>query len=432
VGMKLALLPKQTRADVVVAQIVFHFGTEKDFTGHEEAASLVGPLLMRGSKRHNYQQLREELDRLKAVVTVGSGDGDAYVSIRAKRETFLDALALVREILREPAFPADQLEIMRKEGLAGLEESRSDPRAQARIALDRRAYPYPKTDIRYTPTTDEGIARMKAVTLDEVKAVYGLWGLSRSEMTVVGAFDPEVVVAAVDKGLGDWKSPRPYERIAYPYKAVPGSAETVDTPDKENAVLLAALPLELRDDDPDYPALRMAAYVLGSGNPSRLFDRLREKEGWSYGVAAAISADSQDRRGQLDVFAIVAPQNSAKALAAILEELDRLVDKGVTADELARAKTAYRSQFTNGLANDDAVVSLLNRDLHLDRTLAFQQKIVDAVDALTPADLAAALARRSVKGSALVRVTAGDMKKAASQKRDGDPSSGPRPTATPQ
>src|SRR3990172_1928248 len=151
-GMKLALLPKKTRGGVVEGQIVLHFGTEEDLKGRTTAAAGVAQMLMRGTRRHTYQQIRDEMDRLKAQVRISPGEhGAAVVRLTTKRDTLSDVLALVAEILREPSFPQDQMEIVRKETLAELEQQLQDPTAQAFTTLVRKVNPWPKDDVRYVP-----------------------------------------------------------------------------------------------------------------------------------------------------------------------------------------------------------------------------------------------------------------------------------------
>src|SRR5262249_61952820 len=88
--------------------------------------------------------------------------------------------------------------------------------------------------------------------------------------------------------------------------------KSIETPDKANAVLVAGLNLSIRDDDPDYPALTLGNYMLGGGINSRLFRRIRQKEGLSYGVGSQFNASSRDKSGSFMGFAIYAPQNVRK------------------------------------------------------------------------------------------------------------------------
>src|SRR5205085_10880341 len=98
----------------------------------------------------------------------------------------------------------------------------------------------------------------------------------------------------------------------------------------------------MRDTDPDYPALSLGNYVLGSsGFTSRLMDRLRQKEGWSYGAGSQVRIGSQDKVGLFFAYAICNPDVIDKVDAGAIEEIDRILKGGVTEEELASARKGY-------------------------------------------------------------------------------------------
>ena len=72
-GMKLSLLPKQTRGNTVSATIRLHFGTLARLNGQDATGTIAMQLLMRGTQKKNRQQIQDEFDRLKARVSVGGG-----------------------------------------------------------------------------------------------------------------------------------------------------------------------------------------------------------------------------------------------------------------------------------------------------------------------------------------------------------------------
>jgi len=229
---------------------------------------------------------------------------------------------------------------------------------------------------------------------------------------VVGDFDAAVIGDLTEKLWGGWTSPRPFERIARKYVETPPGQEWLDTPDKEMAFLLMGYGLPLRDDDSDYAALQIVDYVVGgSGFASRLLKRLREKEGFSYSAFSAVQADPFDPTGVFFAGAISAPQNADKALVAALEELDKLLGEGIPADEVERAKSGYLKDYTRTLSNDGFVVGQLQESLYVDRPLDFYIKRNEAIAALTPEQVNAA-ARKYLHPAALLKVTAGDKKKA--------------------
>src|SRR5262249_2414384 len=155
--------------------------------------------------------------------------------------------------------------------------------------MQRKLSPYAKEDVRYVPTIEEDIARVKAVTRDQVVKLYAeQLGAQDGALAVIGDFDPESTIKQVQELLDDCKARVPYKRIGRPaHPDLKGERKEILTPDKANAIFLAAHGFALRDDDPDYPALRVASYLFGEGSlSSRLANQVRGKKGLSYGVGS--------------------------------------------------------------------------------------------------------------------------------------------------
>src|SRR3546814_16978161 len=118
------------------------------------------------------------------------------------------------------------------------------------------------------------------------------------------------------------------------------SSDLINTPDKANAFYLAKLPLKLQDTDPDYTALYLANYLLGSSETSRLWSRVRVQDGLSYDVRSHMDASSYEPSGDWTIYAIHAPQNSKRLQAAVDEELKRVLKDGFTEEEVREGATA--------------------------------------------------------------------------------------------
>ena len=168
--------------------------------------------------------------------------------------------------------------------------------------------------------------------------------------------------------------------------------------------------LPVRDDDPAYAALTMLNYMLGGSPTSRLFDRLRQKEGLSYGAGSRIFAHPIDVSGHFLAWAICAPQNMDKSLAAMQEEIRKLVKDGIGEKELDEAKKSYAKNWDSRMADDEFVSSELAQGLFLERTFTFWRDLNDKIQKLTPADINAA-AQKFIKPDGLVMVRAGDLAK---------------------
>jgi zinc protease len=287
---------------------------------------------------------------------------------------------------------------------------KTEPAMLAPRLLQRTLNPYSKDDVRYVPTVDESIERLNGASYDQVVQLYREFlGSQAGELTIVGDFDPKVCLPILKGTLAGWKATKPYARITSPItKEVAAAQNVINTPDKANATFNAGLLFPLRDDDPDYPALVMGNYILGSGTlSSRLGTRVRQKEGLSYGITSSLGVSSQDKRASFGISAIVAPQNLARLQVCALEEVERLLLDGVTTDELNKAREGYLQSMKVGRSSDGGLAGSLGSLRHLDRTMLWEADFEKKIAALTPEQVNAAL-KRHIDPKKLVIVSAGD------------------------
>jgi zinc protease len=184
--------------------------------------------------------------------------------------------------------------------------------------------------------------------------------------------------------------------------------KALNTPDKENGFYTARLNLDLNVEDPDYPALMLADYIFGGGGlKSRLMDRIRQKDGLSYGGGSQLGAGDLDRAGSFSISAIAAPQNLAKVEAAVREELARAVKDGFTAAELAGARSGLMQQRVQARAEDGTLAAGWTSYLYRGRTYEWSAAFEAKLKAVTLAQLNAAF-RKAIDPARLSVVTAGD------------------------
>ncbi len=412
-GMKMSLLSRKTRGGTVVASLTIRYGDEKSLFGKAATAGITGGMLMRGSKNHTRQQIQDEMDRLKAHISVSGSATSASASIETVEANLPGALRLAAEILREPAFPDSEFETVRQQRIAAAEASRSDPQALAVTEFQHRMNPYPRGDLRYVPTADEQIEDLKKVTLDDVKKFHkDYYGASAGEIAVSGQFNAPEISKLATELFGNWKSPAGYTRITSMYRKIDPTDKKIETPDKQNSFFIAGETVKITDEDPDYPAVVMANYMFGaSGLGTRLSRRIRDKEGLSYGVGSQLGAPTKDDGGNFLAYAISAPQNAPKVEASFRDELAKTLKEGFTADEVAAAKKAWLQERGMSRTEDGSLVGLFSARQRFDRTLKFDESLETKVAALTPEQITAAF-RKYVDPSALIFVKAGDFKKA--------------------
>jgi len=421
-SLKTAFLEHKSRGGRVSGVISLHFGQVQSLQNMGEVGRFTAGMLMRGTRKHTRQQLQDELTRLKATMNVGGGASGVRVSLETTRENLPAVIGLAAEVLREPAFPEDQLDELKRQRLAGIESARTEPQPLATQAESRYLSPYPKGDFRYAPTFDESEAAVKSVTLQDLQQFHRrFYGASNGEVAFVGSFDAAAVTKVLQDDFAAWKSPSPYTRAEAMYKPVSGKSETIETPDKANAVFLSGGNLNLRDDDPSYPALEIGNAILGGGFlNSRLATRIRQKEGVSYTVGSDVNADPLDPVGSFYVFAICAPQNIGKVETGVQQEIDRALKSGFTADEIKEAKSGILQSRIVARSTDGDLANSLASHLYVGRDFNWDAKFEQGVTNATPDAIDAAM-RRYVDPKTLFTVKAGDFSKPADGKETKPP-----------
>jgi zinc protease len=265
-GVKLALLPKKTHGQSVHFRVTLHYGNAENLKGFNEAAGFLPELMTRGTRRLSRQQVQDMLDKNFARIGPGGGRGRGMrrgggggpslgsitFPIETKRENLVAVLEIFRQILREPTLPPGEFEVLKNERIARLEQGRSQPFVIAINRMQRVLSNYPRDDVRYVPTIDEQLERLKKTTQDQVAALYHDYlGADHGELVVIGDFEPSEILPVLARMFDGWKAPKPYTRIEHPYHSdITPRRETILTPDKENAVYLAGLSLPIGDEIP--------------------------------------------------------------------------------------------------------------------------------------------------------------------------------------
>ena len=434
-GMNLVLLPKKTRGEAVQVSVTLHLGDEQSLRNTAAVGEMTADLLERGTNGRTRQQIQDETDRLKARIEVGGGATEVTASIEATKETLPDALRLLADILRNPSFPEAELAQLKQEQLLELEAQKTEPFAKAFTAMQRHVNPYPPEDVRYVATPEEAIARVQAVTIEQVKQFHrDFYGASAAQMAIVGDIDPGAVRSLAEQLFGTWKSVKPFARLVPVWRDIPPIHERIETPDKENAVFSAGLKIPMRDDDPEYPALMLGNYMTGGGGlSSRLANRIRQKEGLSYGVGSMFFASAFEKDAYFGGRAIYAPQNVDRLERAFNEEIAAVVAKGFTPQEVDEAKSGWIQRQTVSRSTDRELVRNLAQREYQKRTLAWDADLERKVAELTPEQINAAV-RKYIDPSKINIVEAGDFANAgkpdAAPGKTGSEPGGNAPPAT--
>ena len=410
-GMKVVLLPKKTRGETVNFSLRLHYGDVTTVAGKAGPGQLTGGMLMRGTTQRSQQDLQDTLARLKSSLSMQGDETSASASGQTVRANLAPTLDLLAEVLRTPAFPAQELDTLKRSSITDLEQNRADPQALAVRALRRYGNPYPKGDYRYVPTVEEEIAEVQAPDANSLKRFHReFYGASVAELAIVGDFDTAAVKAQLERLFGNWVSPAAFTRVPQPLVEKKPTAVPIETPDKANAFLIGQTAFALNDQSPDYAAMLVADYLFGGSPNSRLYKRVRQTDGLSYGVGTQMRVSSFEPNAAINVYAIFAPENLGRLRTAVSEEVDRVLRDGFSADEVADAKRALLQRRMLARSQDATVAGALVEQAYLGRTFANSARVDTAIAALTPEQVNAVL-RKYVKADAFAAFFAGDFAK---------------------
>ncbi len=389
---------------------------------------------MSGTKTRTRQQVQDELRRLNATVSVSGGGGGGFgggrggggrggagggggvssatASISAPATNFEAALKLAVEILREPAYPQADFERIHFQRVRALEAPQTEPTQLAAETLNRHLTPWAKGDLLYPAPREEQLAEVQKVTLDDAKKFHDqFYGANYGVFAIVGPVDQAAVKRAAEDLLGKWNTTMAYKPIVAAFKKAPAVNRKIETPDKANAQFEAGLRIQLSETDPDYPAMVLAGYMFGGPITSHISDRIRNREGLSYGANARIAVPNEGDSSLLSGTVSLNPVNGPKVEFSFKDELARTLKEGFGAEEVAQAKKAYLESRIVSRSADTSLLSAMASHEQLGRTFRWDEQLEQRIQALTAEQVSAAF-RRHVDAASLSIVKAGDFKAA--------------------
>lgn len=411
-GAKVVYLPKKTRGESVVMTVNLDIGNLEDLRNSGVIPSLTSSMLMRGTENYTREELQAEFDRLKANVSVSGGSTNTSVRIQTVKENLPKVLNLVEEVLKKPAFDQKELDVLKKQQVVALEQQKQQPQTQVFMQLNQHLNPYDPSHPLYSMSIDEQIEAIQAVDVDSLKAFHeNFIGAKEADIAVVGDFEQKALHEQLDDILGNWNAEVDYQRIERSVADVEAINKFIDTPDKAGAAFAAMTKLELSDQHPDYPALKMANEIFGGGFlNSRLATRLRQKDGLSYGAGSFFSASSYDENATFGAYAIAAPENLPRVEVGFKEELERVLKDGFTQEELDKARDGVLQNNRIDRSKDARLVSSLAGNLDLERTMEWSKQYEEKLKSLTLKDVNDAF-RRHIKMENISIIKAGDKAK---------------------
>lgn len=385
-------IKKDNRGKAITLRFMIRTGNVDDFMNKGVVANYTIQMLNKGTKNYSRQDIQDKLSAIKSSVYFNGSNGKVAATINTTEEHLNEALALMTDMLKNPKFDVAELEKLKIQDLAAIEENKADPNYLASKKLSLLIQRYPKGHPLYVRTIEEDIEAINDVTIEKIQAYYDtFFGISNSATLVaIGNIDEQALKDYFEKEFADFKSDKPYTPIPNKFVINKSANEKIKTPDKKNAISLGILNAEVSQNDEDYAALQIAGEIFGGGFlNSRIASRLRQQDGVSYAAGGQLSIDAEknDKNSSILVYAMYAPENTAKVQVGFKEELDRFIKEGITEEELKVAVASWVQGENVSRAKDGELTNTINNNLYYDRDMMFQKRIEDKATSLTVEDV---------------------------------------------
>jgi predicted Zn-dependent peptidase len=404
-------LARRTAVPKVMVSLSFDAGTAADRLDTPGTQGTMLALLDEGTATRNATQIAEDQERLGATISLQAGLDTSMVTLDALTTNLAPSLALMADLVRNPAFRPEDVARVKDQRLAELAQTEASPGALAYRTmaplLFGPAHPYG------LPGDGYGTApALSALTPEALRAAHQRWlrpDLAR--ITVVGDITMARLVPLLEQAFGGWTAPaapRPAKPMAAAIPAPAPRILVVDRPNSPQSYILAGRVLPLTGRDQGREALDLANEVLGNGFLSRLNLDLREDKGWSYGVRSAVSSPIGPR--SFTVAAPVQADRTGDSIRLLLGDIAAFpAAKPVTPDELARVTDGNIRGLPNRYETNAQVLQAINTNQRLGRPDDYVTTLPARYRAIDAAALDSA-ARQWLGPQGLIIVVVGDRK----------------------
>jgi zinc protease len=419
----ITVLVKSNHTTPAVSMLVgVRTGAFNDPPDRDGTAALCARVLDRGTFKRSADVIADDLDGRGASLSVVAGRHQMALAATCLADDFEPVLTLAADVARQPAFSDTEIATRRETLITSIRQEEDNPASVAGEAFAKMLYgdhPYARK-VRGTVPTIEAIRRQDLVRFHQK-------GFDPSLMTivVVGDIIEEFALAAIAKLFGTWTSTSgkpPAVAATVPDPVMPAERRVVSVPmmNKSQADVVYGF-VGIRRSDPDYTAISVMNNALGQyAIGGKLGDSIRERQGMAYYVYSSL--DASFGPGPFSIRAGVSAANVERTIASIDEELEQVLAKGFTAQEIDESKSYLVGSLPRQLETNAAIASFLLSVETFGLGLDYDQRLPGLIGAVTR-EAADAAARRLLAPAKATIAVAGPWSAAAT--------AGPVLTATP-
>jgi len=381
-GLRVSLL-EDHKLPTFSMQLYFNGGGLADPEDKRGLAMVTASQLREGTKQRSSREIAEQLATLGASLSSSAGpaSGESVVSLTGLSDNVEQTLAIAADVIRNPTFPAGELDKFRARYLAQLQIQRANPGFQAQEQFMRAIYgEHPGALV--VPSE----AVIKGLTSADLTAFHAARYRPNNAFVIAhGDITLKELVAKLEHHFGEWAK-ADMTKVSLPLPKGPEKARVllVDRPGSvQTSLWLGSLGIERSSDD--YFAVLVMNHILGGGPASRLFMNLREDKGLTYGVYSSFTGTTFP--GVVVASTDVRTAVTEDAMRELDLELQRIANEPVSERELTNARRALIGRFALSLDSPASLMGNLATQKIYDLPADYWDTYPQRVEAITPADI---------------------------------------------
>jgi predicted Zn-dependent peptidase len=359
-GATLILMPRHD-VPLISVRAVFRGGAEIEPAGRNGITSITVECMRRGAGNRTAQQIDEELDFLGATLSSGANRQSAYFALEFLSKTAPEALAILGQILAEPAFPEDEVRKVLAQAADRVRSLKDNPNAAVGLYFNGFFYPLGHP-YRHSGAADE--LSVERIQRDDILKYYRQMAVGKNLIFIAaGDFDPAQFAPLARRIAGSLPAGEAAQLASPgPLRFERARLFLVDKPDATQTYFRIGMPGIARRH-PDRIPLLVANTLFGGRFTSLLNDALRVNAGLTYGANSILDQDRLP--GAIAINSYTPTATTAKAIDLALQVLRQFAAHGIRQDQLDSARAYIKGNFpTDRLETSDQLCSVL-ADLEL-------------------------------------------------------------------
>ncbi len=381
-------------------------GTIYDSSDKVGLASICASVMRTGgTMSREPAALNEELEFMAASVEIGMSPEYGRVSLSTMAEDIEKGLEIFADVLRNPAFREDKLELRKQQAIEAIRRRNDNP-----IQLAWRNF----SAILYGTNHPFGwyseIEDVESITVDDLKAFHAKYYHPNNMMlAITGDFDTKTLIAQLEKVFEGWDNAKiEFPQISDVENAPKPSVNYIMKDLPQTTMLIGHFGIKRTPDFPDFFALRVMNDILGEGGfTSRLMKEVREKHGLAYMVGSLMQTSFYTNPGEWFAYSQTRTDKTAEAISLIISIVRDLRENPVSEEELQRTKDSLINSFVFGFESSSQIAFQQMMLAYRGFAPDFLETYTDNIAKVTAEDVQAA-AQKYLHPDALTIVTVGN------------------------